>query len=228
MDLERIIAHKRHLWAMPSWCPAPRIERARPARPGRFTAAVSGREVGIVASVLPRSWRAAVAYEAGGAAAVSAPADELLAGGGPDIVGLVAGAVDVPVLFSDVVVDSRQLDMAYACGADAVRIVVRALDDAELADLAAIADGLGLDALHSAADAADVERALDVGAAVVGLGEPVGLEIPVPAVLEGGSWDRAGIERVAESGFTGCVVDAGLLDGADPAAAVRRLTGVAV
>jgi indole-3-glycerol phosphate synthase len=226
VDLERIVAHKRELWALPPGFPAPRVERHRPLRPGLFTAAVSGDEVGIVASVAPAAWRAAAAYEAGGAAAVSVPADELLFGGGPDLVRRVAAEVDVPVLFSDVVVDVRQVDMAYACGADAVRVVVAAVDDAELADILAVADGLGLDALVSAAGEADVARALDAGAEVLGLGHAAGPRVPVPAVLEDGPRDRADVERLAELGFTGCVVGADLLAASDPAAAVRRLTGV--
>jgi indole-3-glycerol phosphate synthase len=225
MDLARIVAHKRELWALPPGLPAPRVERHRPLRPGLFTAAVSGDEVGIVASVAPAAWRAAAAYEAGGAAAVSVPADELLFGGGPDLVRRVAAEVDVPVLFSDVVVDVRQVDMAYACGADAVRVVVAAVDDAELADILAVAEGLGLDALVSAAGEADVARALDAGADVLGLGH-TGLRVPVPAVLEDGPRDRGDVERLAELGFTGCVVGAELLTASDPEAAVRRLTGV--
>ncbi len=225
MDLARIVAHKRELWALPPGPPAPRVERHRPVRPGLFTAAVSGDEVGIVASVAPSAWHAAAAYEAGGAAAVSVPADEVLFGGGPDLVRRVAAEVDVPVLFSDVVVDVRQVDMAYACGADAVRVVVAAVDDAELADILAVAEGLGLDTLVSAAGEADVARALDAGAEVLGLGHP-GPRVPVPAVLEDGPRDRADVERLAELGFTGCVVGADLLAASDPAAAVRRLTGV--
>lgn len=224
MELERIIAHKRELWAMPSLLPAQRVERLRPVRPGTFAAAVGGPEVGVVASVAPESWRAVVAYEDGGAAAVSVPGDELLAGGGPDLVFRVSAVVEVPVLCWDVVVDVRQIDMAYACGADAVRVVTAALDDAELADVLAVAEGLGLDALVSARDTAEVGRALDAGATLLGLSS--GPRVDVPAVAEGGLRERSDVERVAADGFTGCVVDASLLVADDPAAAVRRLTGV--
>ncbi|WP_291416954.1 hypothetical protein [Actinophytocola sp.] len=227
MDLDRMIAAKRELWALPVAPPAPRVERHRPLRPGRFTAAVSGRDVGIVVDA--RSVRLALAYESGGAAGVSVPADEVHLGGGPELVRRVAGAVDVPVLFADVVVDVRQVDMAYACGADAVLVTVRAVDHAELADIVAVADGLGIDALVSTTDEEDVERALDAGAALVGLTHdsswlralvPAG----VPVVMESEVRDRGDVERVAGLGFTGCVV--GPLPGRDPAAAVRGLTGV--
>jgi indole-3-glycerol phosphate synthase len=224
VDLEQVIAHKRELWSMPSIVPAPRVERLRPVRAGRFAAAVSGPEVGVIASVLPGSWRAVVAYEDGGAAAVSVPGDELLFGGGPDLVRRVAAVVDVPVLWWDVVVDPRQVDMAYACGADAVRVVVAALSDAELAEVLAVASGLELDALVSARDQAEVGRALAAGASLLGL--PAGPADGVPAVAEGGLSSRADVERLASAGFTGCLADASLLMAADPAAAVRGLTGV--
>jgi indole-3-glycerol phosphate synthase len=129
------------------------------------------------------------------------------------------------VLFWDVVVDARQVDMAYACGADAVRVAAAALSDTELADILAVADGLGLDTLVSASDAAEVARVLDFGAQVIGL--PSGVAATAfPAVVEGGLRERADVERVAEQGFTGCIVDASLLATPDPAAVVRGLTGV--
>lgn len=230
MDLDQLIAVKRGLWTLPEAPPAPRVERHRPLRTGRFTAAVSGREVGIVADT--RSVRLAIGYACGGAAAVSVPADELYLGGGPELVRRVACAVDVPVLFSDIVVDVRQVDMAYASGADAVLVTVRAVDHAELADILAVAAGLGVDALVSATDAEDVERALDAGAELVGLTHdsswlralvPAG----VPVVMASEVRDRGEIERAAGFGFTGCVLGAASLPGGDPAAAVRRLTGVA-
>ena len=224
MEIERLAALKRELWSLPSTQLAPRVERLRPVRTGRFVDAVSGTEVGVIASVAPASWRAVVAYEAGGAAAVSVPGDELLLGGGPELVRAVAGLVDVPVLFWDVIVDARQVDMAYACGADAVRVAVAALDDAELADILAVADGLGLDTLVSARDVAEVDRALDAAPQVIGL--PAGPAGVFPAVVESGLRGRADVERVAELGFTGCLVDASLLAAPDPAAVLRGLTGV--
>ena len=227
MDLDGIIALKRELWTLPEGPSAPPVQRHRPLRPGRFTAAVNGREVGIVAE----AGTVALAYEFGGAAAVSVPADELVLGGGPELVRRVAGAVDVPVLFADVVVDVRQVDMAYAAGADAVLVLVRALDHAELADILAVAEGLGLDCLVSTVDEEDVERALDAGASLIGLTHdslwlralvPAG----VPVVMESEVQHRGDVERAAGMGFTGCVLGPLSLLGRDPAAAVRRLTGV--
>jgi indole-3-glycerol phosphate synthase len=230
MLLDRMIELKRGLWELPPGPPAPPVERQRPLRPGRFTAAVSGEEVGIIAETVPSVWSAAIAYEAGGAAAVSVPADELIFGGGPELVRRVAGAVEIPVLFQDIVVDARQLDMAYACGADAVSVVVRALDDTELADLTAIATGLGLDVVLTAFDEHDIERALGADVSLLGVMSvrlrgrlPAG----VPSVIRTSPRHRADVERLARLGFTGCVVGRSLLAGGEPAAAVRAMTGVA-
>jgi len=224
VNLEQAAAHKRELWSLPPGPPARRVERMRPVETGGFVAAVSGTEVGVIASVAPASWHAVTEYVAGGAAAVSVPGDELVLGGGPELVCRVSALVDVPMLWWDVIVDPRQVDMAYACGADAVRVAVGALDDAELAEVLAVADGLGLDTLVSARDEAEVDRALAAEADVIGL--PAGPPGVFPAVAEGGLRARTDVERVAEQGFTGCVVDASLLADPDPAAVVRGLTGV--
>jgi indole-3-glycerol phosphate synthase len=254
MHLDQIVARKREQWA--SAVKAVPDERTRPLRPGRFAAAVSGPAVGIIAEVKPRSpsrgdlWpRAkavplALSYEAGGAAAVSVLAEEQFFGGGPDLVRRVADAVSIPVLFKDFVVDTRQVLLAHATGADALLVIVRAVDDAELADITATAAGLGLDALVETFTEHEVERALAAGATLVGvnnrdldtfavdLGNSARLRalVPagVPAVSESGLRDRADIERVAALGFTGCLVGETLLTSGNQVEAVRELTGVPV
>lgn len=252
MHLDQIIAHKKAQWAgIAGTVPG---ERGRPLRPGRFTKAVSGPQVGIIAEVKPRSpskgdlWpRAdvvplALSYEAGGAAAVSVLAEEQFFGGGADLVRQVADAVRIPVLFKDFVVDTRQVRLAYAAGADAVLVIVRAVADPLLADILATARGLGLDALVETFTQHEVERALAAGAKLIGvnnrdldtfevdlhnsarLREKIPAEIP--AVSESGLRDRADIERVAKLGFSGCLIGETLLTSADQEAAVRELTGV--
>ncbi|GAB1508079.1 indole-3-glycerol phosphate synthase TrpC [Actinophytocola sp. KF-1] len=252
MHLDQIIAHKREQWAgIAGTLPG---ERTRPLRPGRFTKAVSGPRVGIIAEVKPRSpskgdlWPRdaavplALSYEAGGAAAVSVLAEEQFFGGGADLVRQVADAVRVPVLFKDFVVDTRQVKLAYAAGADAVLVIVRAVDDPLLTDILDAARGLGLDALVETFTAAEVDRALTAGATLVGVNNrdldtfEVDLRnsarlrelIPaeIPAVSESGLRDRADVERVAELGFSGCLIGETLLTSPDQEQAVRALTGV--
>lgn len=252
MHLDQIIAHKREQWAAATV--ANPGERTRPLRPGRFTAALDTAAVGIIAEVKPRSpskgdlWPAdkavplALSYEAGGAAAISVLAEELFFGGGPHLVAQVAAAVSIPVLFKDFVVDPRQVELAYAAGADAVLVIVRAVADAELADITATAADLGLDALVETFTEHEVERALAVGAGLIGVNNrdldtfAVDLDnsarlrdlIPagIPTVSESGLRHRADIERVARIGFTGCLIGETLLTSDNQVAAVRELTGV--
>lgn len=252
MHLDQIIAHKKAQWAaIAGTVPG---ERTRPLRPGRFTKAVSGPQVGIIAEVKPRSpskgdlWPRedvvplAQSYEAGGAAAVSVLAEEQFFGGGADLVRQVADAVAVPVLFKDFVVDIRQVALAHAAGADALLVIVRAVDDPLLMDIVEAAESLGIDTLVETFTAHEVERALVAGAELIGVNNrdldtfEVDLHnsarlrdlIPagIPAVSESGLRDRADIERVAELGFSGCLIGETLLTSADQEQAVRELTGV--
>lgn len=253
MHLDQIIAHKREQWAGTAGViPG---ERTRALRPGRFTDAVRGPRVGIIAEVKPRSpsksrelWPRdkavplALSYEAGGTAAVSVLAEEQFFGGGADLVRKVADAVSIPVLFKDFVVDTRQVQLAHAAGADAVLVIVRAVDDAELADVTATAHDLGLDALVETFTEQEIERALGAGAQLVGVNNrdldtfTVDLDnsarlrglVPagIPVVSESGLRHRADIERVASIGFTGCLIGETLLTSKNQVEAVRELTGV--
>ncbi|HEU4426134.1 MAG TPA: indole-3-glycerol phosphate synthase TrpC [Pilimelia sp.] len=255
MHLDEIVARKRKAWA--STDPPYRIDRGRtrPAQPGRFAAALVRPDVSIIAEVKPRSpskgdlWPAdralplANAYREGGARAVSVLADEPFFGGSPDLVRAVAGAVDVPVLFKDFVVDPRQVTLAHSCDADAVLVIARAVDDARLADILAAAGELGIDALVETFTAGEVDRALRAGARIVGvnnrdldtftvdLDNALRLRRLVPdgvvTVSESGIRDRADVERVAAQGFDACLIGETLLTSEDPARAVAGLVGVA-
>src|SRR5438045_3510529 len=102
----------------------------------------------------------ATAYERGGAAALSVLTDVENFGGA--VVDLVAArdAVSVPVLRKDFTVAAADVCDACIMGADAVLLIVAALDDRELADFHALALELGLDALVDVHDEAELELAL--------------------------------------------------------------------
>ena len=78
-------------------------------------------------------------------------------------------AVALPALRKDFMVDAYQVAEARAAGADAILIIVAALTDVEMAALLHAAERWHLDALVEAHDAAEVERALSVGARIVGI-----------------------------------------------------------
>jgi indole-3-glycerol phosphate synthase len=90
-------------------------------------------------------------------------------------------------------------------GADAVLLIVAALDDAELADLHSLAVDLGLDALVEVHDEAELDRAIAVGAAIVGVNQRdlVTFEVDTERATRVGARMPAGVLRVAESGIRG-------------------------
>ena len=94
---------------------------------------------------------------------------------------------------------------ARIMGADAVLLIAAALDDAELADFHALATEVGLDALVEIHDEAELERALAVGARLVGVNQRdlVTFEVDTDRAVRMAPQMPAGVVRVAESGVRG-------------------------
>ena len=108
-------------------------------------------------------------YAAHGAAALSVLTDERYFGGSDGDLIAAREASGLQVLRKDFVVDSYQLYEAQAVGADAVLLIVRALDQAALRGMLQLADELQMDALVEAHSADEVTRALDAGAHIIGV-----------------------------------------------------------
>ncbi len=141
----------------------------------------------------------------------------------------------------DFVVDEVQLDLALSLGADAVLLIVAALEDATLARLHRAARERGLAVLVEAHDEEEVGRALAAGAEVVGLNArdlrtfrvdldrivALGRGLPsrVVRVAESGIHAAADVERLAAAGFDAFLVGESLLRSGDPARALRALRG---
>lgn len=111
----------------------------------------------------------AIDYAAAGAAAVSVLTEPAFFDGRLEHLELVRGAIEVPVLRKDFIVDEYQLFEARAAGADAVLLIVAALGQGRVRELLARAAELGLAALVEAHDRAEVQAAVDAGAAVIGV-----------------------------------------------------------
>ncbi|WP_445256727.1 indole-3-glycerol phosphate synthase TrpC [Nocardioides aurantiacus] len=111
----------------------------------------------------------AAAYAAGGADAISVLTEQRRFGGSLDDLRQVRAAVPTPLLRKDFVVTGYQLLEARAAGADLVLLIAAALDDPQLHDLHQQARELGLTVLTEVHDEAEVERALAVGADLVGV-----------------------------------------------------------
>lgn len=222
--------------------------------PPTFGPGVVAQSVGIIAEVKRRSPSAgdirtdldpvqhARAYQAGGAVTISVLTEEAHFGGSLDDLEQVTKAVSIPVLRKDFIVDELQLLEARAAGASLVLLIVRALTDVELRRLAAEAKGLGLATLVEAHDREELDRALVVSPAAVGINnrdlgtfvtdltvaETLVPAVPkgILAVAESGIEDRGAVERLAAAGADLVLVGEAVARAHDPAAAVRGLSGV--
>lgn len=110
--------------------------------------------------------------------------------------------MDLPVLRKDFTVSALDVVDARLMGADAVLLIVAALDDPELRDYHALALQLGLDVLVETHDEAEVERALSVGADLIGVNQRdlVTFEVDTERAVRVASFLPEGVVRVAESG----------------------------
>ena len=181
-----------------------------------------------------------LAYERGGAAAISVLTEEQHFGGSLDDLREARAATGLPLLRKDFTVDPYQLYEAKAAGADAVLLVVATLEDPDLAELHALAGELDLDALVETSGPEELERALELDADVIGINNrdladfSVDLErtfdllVDVPAgktvVSESGIRDREQIEALEDDGVDAVLIGEILMRAADPEAAVRELT----
>ena len=184
----------------------------------------------------------ATAYARGGAAAVSVLTEERRFGGSLADLRSVRAAVDVPLLRKDFIVESYQLVEARAAGADLALLIVAALDDDTLRRLHDEARELGLTVLVEVHDEPETERAVALGAELVGVNsrnlktldvDPgvfgrLAPQLPadVVAVAESGITGVADVERFVREGADVVLVGEALVRDGDPEASVRAMTGV--
>lgn len=111
----------------------------------------------------------ASSYETGGASAISVLTEGRKFGGSLADLDAVRDAVSVPVLRKDFIADPYQVFEARAAGADIALLIVAALDQATLLSLYSLITELGMTALVEAHTADELERALEIGAGLVGV-----------------------------------------------------------
>ena len=144
-------------------------------------------------------------YAAGGASAISVLTERRRFGGTLDDLVAVRAAVDVPVLRKDFVISSYQVWEARAHGADAVLLIVGALEQEALVSLVERVQSLGMTALVEVHDETEVERAVDAGARVIGVNtrDLKTLEVDRSTFARLAPKIPSGIVRIAESGVRG-------------------------
>jgi indole-3-glycerol phosphate synthase len=147
----------------------------------------------------------AVDYALGGASVISVLTEARRFGGSLEDLAAVRAAVDIPLLRKDFMVSSYQLWEARAYGADAVLLIVAALDQPALIGLRERAESLGMTALVEVHDESEIERAVDAGAAIIGVNARnlKTLEVDRETFSRLAPEIPSGIVKVAESGVRG-------------------------
>lgn len=208
--LQRIIERTAHDLAARRKA-RPRLDPSPDLSPNPFVDALSGPRLSLIAELKPKSpsrgpLRADVtaAFPAYGARAqaVSVLIDEPFFGGGLALLER-ARTLPVPRLAKGFLIDRYQVDEARLHGASAVLLIARVLDDERLADLLAHTRALGMEALVEVHTDGELERALAVGASVVGVNarDLDTLEIDLDAARVRLERVPGGVLRVAESGL---------------------------
>ena len=178
-------------------------------------------------------------YEAGGATCLSVLTDVDFFQGSDAYLQQARAACALPVLRKDFTVDAYQVHEARALGADCILLVVAALEDRPLAELALLAQDLGMDVLVEVHDLDELERALQVPAPLLGINNrdlrtfdvsletTLALKDAVPRdrilVTESGILAPADVARMRTAGVDAFLVGEAFMREADPGAALRRL-----
>jgi len=231
---------------------ADRAAEARGRSAGRFVSALTRTDrVNVIAECKRRSpsrgvlraeydpVQIAAGYAAAGAAAVSVLTEPTFFDGSLDHLLAIRAAVDVPLLRKDFVLSAYQLLEARAAGADAVLLIVAALQPDELAHLLRFAAAHGLDALVEVHTAAELMPALDAGATIIGVNnrnlrtlevdvrasEAIIGRIPrdVVAVSESGLTTPADLHRLRALGYRAFLIGERFMSKPDPGGELRGL-----
>jgi indole-3-glycerol phosphate synthase len=255
MILEQILARTRDdLPARKSQRPLAELQRQAAGLPPARSLAAALRRPGAITAIAEfkrrspsKGWihehakvaEVVPAYVGAGAAALSILTDEPFFGGSLGDLTEARALCDVPILRKDFIVDEYQIAEARVAGADAILLIVAALDDATLRALLAACARYGVEALVETHDAAEVARALATGARVLGINHrdlrtfqmdqdlAVRLRPSIPAdrvlVAESGIRAQADVARLRAAAIDAILVGETLMRASDPAAALRGL-----
>lgn len=188
-----------------------------------------------------------LAYEQAGAACISVLTDEQFFKGSFEDLKNVANAVNIALLCKDFVIDEIQIDYAKAAGASVVLLIVAALNDEQLLRLHQYATKLGLDILVETHNVEELQRALAIGAKIIGVNnrnlhdfsidlahtETIAQHFPFEEervfISESGIWTSEDAARVAKAGARAVLVGESLMRSNSVQSAIHALrvpTGV--
>ena len=178
-------------------------------------------------------------YEAGGAACLSVLTDVDFFQGSNLYLSEARSACRLPVIRKDFIVDPYQVYEARMIGADCILLIVAALEDAQMIELANLAGELGMDVLVEVHDIDELERALQTDCELIGvnnrnlrtfevsLDTTLALKDAVPPdrilVTESGIATRADVTKMREAGINTFLIGESFMREADPGAALKRL-----
>lgn len=178
-------------------------------------------------------------YEQGGASCLSVLTDEHFFGGSVDDLQIARASTSLPVIRKDFTVSEFDVLDARLMGADCVLLIAAALTDDELSRFHDLAVQIGLEVLVETHDEHELERALNVGATIVGVNqrdlitfevdharaERIASLIPptVVRVAESGVRNADDARRLRDAGYDAVLVGESIVTSSDPVAAVRDL-----
>jgi len=181
----------------------------------------------------------AQSYAAAGASCLSILTDRQFFHGVPEYLQQGRGACGLPVLRKDFMIDPWQVYESRLMGADCILLIVRALGDAQMAELAGLASDLGMDALLEVHNGEELERALALAPPFVGINNrdlasfrtdlcnTLNLLPKIPAdclvVTESGIKTRADVQRMRSHGVHGFLVGETFMRAEDPGSKLAEL-----
>lgn len=181
------------------------------------------------------------AYEAGGAACLSVLTDEHWFQGADSYLEAARAATTLPVLRKDFMIDPWQVPESRAIGADAILLIMSAIDDTALAEIEAAALECGMDVLIEVHDARELERAMKLKSRLIGVNNrdlrdfsvdfqrSFDLVAKAPKgctfVAESGLSTRADLDAMAAKGVRCFLIGEALMRADDIEAATRALIG---
>lgn len=230
-----------------------RAENSPPVRD--FAGALRGGEhVALIAEIKPASpsrgdiradadpVKIARVYDQNGASAISVLTDRQFFKGDPNNLKAARVGANVPVLRKDFIIDEYQVYESRALQADAILLIVRLLDDAQLRDYRLLAEALGMAALVEIHDERELDRALASEASIIGINnrnlvdftldlgttERLTRHIPKDKIVisESGIFARGDVERAVSAGADAVLVGEALMRAEDMGEKVRELAGV--